>query len=1030
MDVATNQAELYEKLLQIGWSLDSINFKNGVYIAKAKNEMTGQDIERNGKSPEMALAAVLRFATQAYNVRRTAGLRKFAAWDGSFIDKAEEIAQAYAKMDPFDQKAVPAWKALAAESKIQADAIKKQITVQVVDDPEPYYSLSEMANDVHQNRHYSVSRADTDHPVWSPEDVINFRTVSDVVAHCQSGAGFDWSGENKAFLVQAPLCSPLAREALFVETIGRAAYEKSFRGHGPTKIGFLSQFLHPVQEEQGEHVWVPHGGLPDQGALAQGIMDQAMSGDAGPNPQVPFASPTFERPPAVMEGYQIKGQPKNKRVTRKIKALFGWGDLEPVNIPNKPDIEIETPEYVPEKEDPLVIPEEWPEVAPEPAPEREKEPAYGAVQDMPSMPCPYNIPNNPDIEIETPEYAPDQDDPMTLPEEWPETAPAPEPERELEPALAHVHYSDTEGESGLKSAYAEEMYGWKILRVAPDGTLVSPTHTTDWPVGKPLEATWSDTDAIRNTAGIHLTDEKGWRELYSYADGPNTVLVKCRVWNYKGRKILYDSHAGTMRAPLAKPVLAVGPNPDLLLRVANKYGIDTEQAGSGSRNMNVIWEQESSWEEGSWKLVQFGGAEGTWNGFQFTQRGRDNNDYHVLDENDNERASVEMDLSMGYNDQPEDAEVENIRITNGNDSDAVEFLHSFFSEMSEPAWSKSKSTEWGDYDYEMADWRDYETIGDVDDLLQEAQRLDYFTYDGYQYEWDDSDVQYNLGDDTDEYGLHVWYMTVYEPAPPELRFEPEDWHAIFMDEVMMLEQEWSASTAQVQEIAKALVEVPQFILSEQAQQGTSAQEEWASVGGMTFIRNQVDMVRPWEGQQEAQDPMNLPPLESFLQEIERNLGGGEKIPGQGILLKENQPKWDNTQHKMVEPEKPFTQWQELDVPGTFSKKHAGRDPDYLFVYYKSELRMKKWEHDLRPADMLNDLLDEFDVDMGNTGLDIDPAEVAAGTIFAFPDGEYRVEHKQLSNPEVREHAEELLDEWLDEWRSLNQARDPASGQFV
>lgn len=1029
MNVATPQAELYEKLLQIGWSLDSINFKNGVYIAKAKNEQTGQDIERNGKSPEMALAAVLRFATQAYNVRRMAGLRKFAAWDGSFIDKAEEIAQAYAKMDPFDQKAVPAWKALAAESKIQADAIKRQITVQVVDDPEPYYSLSEMANDVHQNRHYSVSRADTDHPVWTPEDVINFRTVSDVVAHCQSGAGFDWSGENKAFLVQAPLCSPLAREALFVETIGRAAYEKSFRGHGPTKIGFLSQFLHPVQEEQGEHVWVPHGGLPDQGALAQGIMDQAMSGDAGPNPQVPFASPTFERPPAVMEGYQIKGQPKTKRVTRKIKALFGWGDLEPVNIPNKPDIEIETPEWVPEEDDPLVIPEEWPEEAPAPEPEREKEPAYGAVQapgdDAYAQPMPCNIPNNPDIEIETPEYVPDQDDPMTLPEEWPETAPA--PERELEPALAHVHYSDDQSESGLKSAYAEEMYGWKILNVGPDGSLHSPQHNSHepWPVGKPLEATWDDGNAIRNTKGIHLTDENGWSELYGYIKNPSAVLVKCRVWNYKGRKILYDSHAGTMRAPLAKPVLAVGTNPEILLRVANKYGIDTETAGSGERNMNVIWEQDSAWEEGSWKLVQFYSGGGQWQGFQFDRSRAQDNTYFVLDENDNERAWVEGDIRMDYNDQPEDAEIESI---SASDSDAEEFLKDFFGYMSEPSWSKEKSSEWGEYDYEMADWRDYETVSDVDDLLQESQRLDYFTYDGYQYEWDDSDVQWNLSDNTDEYGLHWWTATVYEPAPPELRFDPEDWHNIFIEEVQMLEQEWSASTAQLQEIAKALVEVPKFIIEEQAQQGTSSQEEWVSNGGMNFIRSQIDMVRPWEQAQEQQDPNNLPPLETFLQEIERNLGG-EPIPGQGVLYKENQPRYEYSPYKVIQPDEPITTWKDLDVPGTFSKK-AGRDPDYLFVYYKSELRMKKWEHSLRQSDMLEELLDEFDVDMGNSGLDIDPAEVAAGEIYAYPDGEYRVEHKQLSNPDVREYAEDLIQDWLWDWRSLDQARDPSSGQFV
>jgi hypothetical protein len=138
--------------------------------------------------------------------------------------------------------------------------------------------------------------------------------------------------------------------------------------------------------------------------------------------------------------------------------------------------------------------------------------------------------------------------------------------------------------------------------------------------------------------------------------------------------------------------------------------------------------------------------------------------------------------------------------------------------------------------------------------------------------------------------------------------------------------------------------------------------------------------------------------------------------------------WTGSQYNYTE----FPMVQRLNQGGSWDRQWtASIDPDYLFVYYKSELRVKKWEHNLREADMLQELLDEFGVDMTKTGIDIDPAEVAAGEIFTYSDGKRRVEHKQLSNPEVREHAEDLIEDHFGEWNLLNGVdRDPDSGQFV
>lgn len=589
MEVATPQSDLYAKLLNLGWTLRKIDFKQGVYTAKAENQTTGQEIERAAKSPEMALAAVLRYAVAANEVRRFAAT-KFAAWDSDWSGNSSDIAQAYAQMPAFEQKAVPAWKALAAEANVQATAIKKQITVEVVDDPDPYMDVKQLIEDVHQNRHVSVSRANSDHPVWTVEDVVNFRTVLDVIGHAQRGADFSYSGEVKAAETWMPLLSPLAREALFTEVIGRGAYDKSFRGNAPHKIGLLSQFLHPVQEKQGEHVWIPHGGLPELAPQEEQPMTPF-----GPAVPEGYASPAFERDPAVMEGYK----------PQKIGGIVGRDEEDGDRI------------------------------------------SQGARKEAPA-------------------------------------------ERSSQAAQAQV--------------------------------VASPQQVGDF--------SFPDlSDALE--LAPHLVD------------------------NYQG------------------------------VRDENAIG-----SGVGSA-MN----------------------------------------------------------------------------------------HHAYGGMSDP-------------------------------FLLAAQIID--------------GVQRNQGfvEGNKRTGTGLGLMFLAENGYPN---------------AYMLADEPQAET--MEELIVGMAE------------GRYTPEELAE-----YMRSQL-----------------APKTASF-------------------------------------------GWHE-----------ASRDPDYLFVYYKSELRVKKWEHDLRPADMLRDLLDEFDE---SPDKDIDATEVAAGTIFTFPDGEYRVEHKQLANPEVREHAEELLDEWLGEWRSLNQARDPASGQFV
>jgi hypothetical protein len=254
----TNPSEVLARLQSLGWEV-STRFSGGQYVAKGRNKATGQDVERTGRTPELALVGVLSFAQRAAEVRRMAALEKLGAWSFDWTPQREDIARAYRDAPPLDGKALPAWQALAAESMAQAQAVAQQIRVEPTDEPEPYESAREMADDVRQRQRLLVSRADAEHPVWTPEMVVAFRTVHDAVGHVQSGGDFTWRGENMAARFQMPLLSPLAQEAAFVEIIGRAAYNDHFRGLGPVKVCLLSEFLRPAQKGEGRHPHVPHG---------------------------------------------------------------------------------------------------------------------------------------------------------------------------------------------------------------------------------------------------------------------------------------------------------------------------------------------------------------------------------------------------------------------------------------------------------------------------------------------------------------------------------------------------------------------------------------------------------------------------------------------------------------------------------------------------------------------------------------------------------------------------------------------------
>lgn len=241
--ITTPLTQLYDEVQSRGWMVQDISISDNSYKATVKNPH-GEKVEKVGRTPESALAACLTHLVRKEFIRQ-------GRWQNLFTHKLPEIAESYAKAPVFDPKAAPAWKELAQDSMARMAELQRQgLHVEVVDDPEPYHSTQEMADDIHKNKHVSISRANSEHPLWTEEQNVAFRTVHDVMGHAVAGGDFGWHGENLACAAHFPLLSPNAQRALFTECVGQTAYGAHYRGFGPQKVTFLDDHFLPVQGQE------------------------------------------------------------------------------------------------------------------------------------------------------------------------------------------------------------------------------------------------------------------------------------------------------------------------------------------------------------------------------------------------------------------------------------------------------------------------------------------------------------------------------------------------------------------------------------------------------------------------------------------------------------------------------------------------------------------------------------------------------------------------------------------------------------
>jgi hypothetical protein len=257
--------ELYDEIHKRGWTVQKVKIKDHTYHATAKSPH-GEKVEAVGRTEATAVGHLL-----SKIMRKEYSRRHMAAWQTTFEDQLQPIAQAYADAPTYDPKAASAWMELAHDSVMRAQVLQTQLHVEVVDEPNPYKTADEMREDVKEKQHIYVTRAYPHHPVWSMDQVIAFRLVHDVLGHCASGGDWGWHGENEATAAHLPLLGEEAQKALFTECLGQAAYQNVYRDWGPQKIAFLDDLLEKAQKKENKPGHRPThpsqalapGGVPD-----------------------------------------------------------------------------------------------------------------------------------------------------------------------------------------------------------------------------------------------------------------------------------------------------------------------------------------------------------------------------------------------------------------------------------------------------------------------------------------------------------------------------------------------------------------------------------------------------------------------------------------------------------------------------------------------------------------------------------------------------------------------------------------------
>lgn len=237
--VTTPVHELNRLIEEQGWEPGKVSHGKGGYSASAS--FAGEKIEKTGPDQATAVSNVLKAILRKHHMR-SAVQEHLGMGPPQYLDRLDEIAQEYANASAYDPKAAPFWKELADDSLRRADVLADQVAIEYTNDPFPYKTAQELREDVQDKQKLLVTTANSDHPLWTLDQVLAFRAVHDVMGYAVAGADFGWHGENLAFEAHSKLLSHTAQQALFTETIGQVAATTFFGSLPQVKVVALEAF--------------------------------------------------------------------------------------------------------------------------------------------------------------------------------------------------------------------------------------------------------------------------------------------------------------------------------------------------------------------------------------------------------------------------------------------------------------------------------------------------------------------------------------------------------------------------------------------------------------------------------------------------------------------------------------------------------------------------------------------------------------------------------------------------------------------
>ncbi|KKN96695.1 hypothetical protein LCGC14_0163390 [marine sediment metagenome] len=158
-----------------------------------------------------------------------------------FNEYARLVADAYEEAPSYDPDAARHWEALNSSNKILFRRFLGRSRVEYTDE-DPYESSEEMQRDFRETGVLKIYSGDSEHPVFSVEDNLLFRTVHDYFTHIARGQPFTLRGELAAYNTHAKLATVEARPALFTEVVGQAAYYIVHGRFAEQKVAVLQGF--------------------------------------------------------------------------------------------------------------------------------------------------------------------------------------------------------------------------------------------------------------------------------------------------------------------------------------------------------------------------------------------------------------------------------------------------------------------------------------------------------------------------------------------------------------------------------------------------------------------------------------------------------------------------------------------------------------------------------------------------------------------------------------------------------------------